>query len=130
MNSIAQMKAVPANGPQGPTTAIMVAVNIDAPSTGEAFVSQVAEQFKLHRTASPPNTSMLLVTIVGGLSAERFATKWQEVVNRDKIVRTYMSLMQVADVIQGTKAGKQLSKASLLSRSDGGTGGKPWWKFW
>ena len=126
LNSIAQVKTVAANGPKGPTTAMMMAVNIGDAASGEAFVSEIAEQFKLHRTAAPPNTSMLLVTLVGGLSADRFAARWRDIVQQDGIVRAYMSLMQVADVVQGTKSGQQLSKASLLS--SGGT--KPWWKFW
>jgi hypothetical protein len=52
---------------------MMIAVNIDDAATGEALVSQVAEQFKLHRTLAPPNTSMMLVTLVGDLTADRFA---------------------------------------------------------
>ena len=131
MNAVAQIKTVHVDGPQGPTPTMMMAVNIDDATTGEAFVSQVAEQFKLHRTMAPPNTSMLLVTLVGDLSADRFATRWQEVVQRDDVVRAYMSLMRVAEVVQGTKSGQQLSKASLLSTSTGrGNSSKPWWKFW
>ena len=114
MNSVTQIKTVDVEGPDGPATAIMIAVDIDDPSTAEAFVSEVAEQFKVHRTVSPPDTSMLLVTLVGGLTAERFAAKWREVERTDPVVHAYMSLMVVADVIQGTKSGKQLSTASLV----------------
>jgi hypothetical protein len=109
------MKTVRVNGPNGPANAIMMAVNIDEPSTAEAFVSQVVEKFKLHRTISPPDSSLLLVTLVGDQTAERFAAKWCGIEQADPILRAYMSLMVVADVIQGTKTGQQLSKASLLS---------------
>ena len=115
MNSIAQMKTVRVNGPNGPANAIMIAVNIDDPSTAEAFVSEVADKFKVHRTVSPPDSSMLLITLVGDLTAERFAAKWREIEQSDPIVKAYMSLMVVADVIQGTKSGQQLSNASLVA---------------
>jgi hypothetical protein len=126
VNSVAQVKTIATNGPKGPTIAMMMAVDIGDAANGEVFVSEVAEQFKLHRTIVPPNTSMLLVTLVGDLSADRFASHWRDVVRQDGVVRAYMSLMQVADVIQGTKSGQQLSKASLLSSGSI----KPWWKFW
>jgi len=104
----------------------MIAVNIHDAATAEAFVSEVAAQFKTHRTVAPTNTCMLLITIIGPLAAGRFAERWRELAESDGILRTYMSLMRKADVIQGTTAGKKLSKASLLSSA----GRKPWWRFW
>jgi hypothetical protein len=126
LNSIAQIKTVVSNEADEPTTAMMIAVNIDEPGTAEAFVGRVAEQFKLHRTMAPPSTSMLLVTVVGAIPAERFAACWRDAMVRDDGLRGYMSLMRVADVVQGTKKGQQLSKASLLPPGVK----KPWWKFW
>lgn len=114
MNSIAQIKIVEVDGPSGPANAMMVAVNIDDPQTAEAFVSQVAEEFKLHRMVAPPDTSLLLMTIIGGLSAERFAARWKAIEQEDEVVRAFMSRMLVADVIQGTSGGEQLSSVSLL----------------
>ncbi len=125
LNAIAQVQTFAANGPTGPATAIMIAVKIGDAASGEAFVSEIAERFKLYRTAAPPNTSMLLVSLVGALSADRFAARWRDVEKQDGVVWAYMSLMQVADVVQGAELGQELSKASLLS--SGGT--KPWWKF-
>ena len=126
MNSISQIKTVVTDGAEGATTAMMIAVNMDEPATAEAFVSQVMDQFKLHRTMAPPSTSMLLITMVGGMSAEQFAARWKELAKSDAAARSYLSLMRVADVVQGTKKGQQLSKASLLSND----GKRPWWKFW
>ena len=126
MNSISQIKTVVTDGPEGATTAMMIAVNIDEPASAEAFVSRVMDQFKLHRKMAPPSTSMLLITMIGGMSAEKFATRWQELAKRDDAARSCMSLMRVADVVQGTGSGRQISKASLLSNDRR----KPWWKFW
>ena len=123
LNSIAQITTVRSEGPNGPANAIMIAVNIDDPSSAEAFVAQVAEQFKVHRTVSPPDTSMLLITLVGGLTAERFAAKWREIEQADPVVKAYMSLMVIADVVQGTKTGQQLSNASLAAGPQGASPG-------
>jgi len=114
MNVIAQAKNVQFNGPQGPSHALMIAVNINDPVTAEAFVTDVAEKFKMERMISLPDTKMLLITLIGGLSASRFAECWHEIGQQDPIVRHFMSLMSVADVIQATASGQQLSRASLI----------------
>jgi hypothetical protein len=131
LNSIAQVKTVTLEGPKGPANAMMIAVNLNDPTSAEEFVQQVAEQFKVHRMLAPPDTSMLLITIVGEMSADLFARRWNEIGQRDEALRAFMAKMAVADVVQGTKSGQQLSKASLL-HSPGGrpTSLKPWWKFW
>jgi hypothetical protein len=72
---------------------------------------------------------MLLVTLIGGLPAEPFASRWKELAERDEVARGFMSLMTVADVVQGTKTGQELSKASLLTPSQPPRQ-KPWWKVW
>jgi len=76
VNSIAQIKTVAANGPQGPTTAMMIALNVDDVTSVDGFVRDVGEKFKIHRTVAPPNTSMLLISIVGPLTAKTFAKHW------------------------------------------------------
>jgi hypothetical protein len=135
LNAIDHVKTVSVDGPGGPANAMMMALNVGDPAGAEASISEVAEQFKLHRMVAPPDTSMQLVTIIGGLPAERFAAWWQQIAGRDGIVGAFMSLMVVADVVQGTPAGQQLSKASLLAAaapqtSAGTERRKPWWKFW
>lgn len=114
-NKIAQIKTLPVGGPNGPATAMMIAVNIVAPAAADTFVEEVAEQFKLHRTTAPPNTTMLLITLMGDMTAPRFAARWREIEQHDQIVRAYMKLMLKADVVQGTVSGQQLSAASLLA---------------
>ena len=112
-NAVVSVKTLPVNGPNGPANAMMISVNIGDPSTAEAFVSQVAEQFRLHRMMAPPDTSLLLITLIGELSAAQFANYWRQVQRTDEVVRTFMSTMVVGDVIQGTPEGVQLSRAAL-----------------
>lgn len=114
MNEIAQIKLVAVNGPKGPAMAMMMALNVGDATTADAFVAQVVREFKLRRTLAPPNNTILLVTIIGNLSAEQFAAHWQTLIATDEAARAYMSLMQVAEVVQGTPAGQQLSRASIL----------------
>lgn len=127
MNSVTQIKTVVAGGSEGQTTAMMIAANIDDAATAEDFVAQVAEQFKRHRAMAPSSTSMLLITVTGGLPPERFAARWKQLTTHDDGLRSCMSLMRVADVVQKNSSGREVSKVSLLVA---GAGRKPWWKFW
>ena len=108
---------------------MMIALNIDEPASAGDFASEVGEQFKLHRTVAPPTTSMLLVSIVGPLQASQFAAHWGALTQKDDVIRAYMTLMVVADAVQGTISGQQLSKASLLSPGERSKA-RPWWKVW
>lgn len=114
LNEIVQIKTTEINCPDGPTSVLMIAVNINDNATAEAFVSKVAEKFKIHRTLAPPNTTILLVTIIGDLTAQVFARRWREIARRDDIIRAYLSLMRSAEVVQGTKSGEELSRDTLL----------------
>ena len=114
VNAIAQIKTVEVDGPDGPAVAMMIAVNIGDAAAAVDFVAEVAEQFKLHRMLAPPQTSLLLVTVIGGLTAPAFAKRWSEIEAADPILRAFMARMDIADVVQGTAAGQQLSSASLL----------------
>ena len=106
---------------------MMIAANIDDAATAEDFVSQVAEQFKRHRAMAPSSTSMLLITVTGGLPPERFAARWKQLTAHDDALRSCMSQMRVADVVQKSSSGRDVSKVSLLVA---GAAKKPWWKFW
>jgi hypothetical protein len=114
-NTIVQTKQVPLDGPSGPTVALMIAVQITEPASAADFVGTVAEQFKKQRMLAPPQTSMLLVSIVGALPAAIFAERWQALAQHDPILRVFMKKMLVADVVQGTSTGEELSRASLLT---------------
>jgi hypothetical protein len=117
-NVISQIKSVPVEGPKGSTSAtsaMMIAVDIDDLTTADSFVTELAEQFKLHRMTAPPETSMMLITILGDLTASQFAARWQAIEARDPVVRAFMSLMTVADVIQGTASGEVLERVSLVT---------------
>ena len=113
-NTIAKIETVNVDGPNGPMTAIMISLNAYDPFNASAFIQEVISAFKSQRMMSAPNTSGLLVTIMGPLSAETFAQQWRAVARADQPLAFFMSQMTVADVIQGTPSGQVLSKASLV----------------
>lgn len=115
-NSVSVIKTV--DGLQspaaGPIVAIMIGIDVHDGATADSFVAEVAEQFKMQRMISPPNTNALLVTMVGDMSAARFAECWRALVRGDEILTVFMSQMRLADVRHGTAAGQALESVSLL----------------
>ncbi len=114
-NRIAQIKTVEVEDDAGPLTAIMIAVDVNDPRSAQAFAREIAQAFKSQRTLSPPDTAGLLITVIGALSADDFAAHWQDLVKEDQILAHFMKGTRVADVIQGTRDGRALSRASLLT---------------
>lgn len=114
-NQIAEIKTVTIGSDSQPAHAIMIALNVDEPQTAETFVAEVAHSFKLQRTMSPPTTTAMLVTIVGPMDAASFARAWNALQTSDEILRFYMSQMQRADVIHGTREGAVIDQASLVA---------------
>jgi hypothetical protein len=76
----------------------------------------VVEKFKAQRMASPPETSGLLITLIGNVSAEKFSERWAAATVADPILAFFMSGMHIADVIVGTKAGGIEETDSLIDR--------------
>jgi len=114
-NSVANLKTVNFQSPTGPAAAIVIGVNISDVQAADAFISEVAEKFKMQRMLSPPDTSGLLVTIIGDLPAARFAEKWRGLVATDQALSIFMSQMRVADVMRGSPSGQMLERVSLLT---------------
>ena len=113
-NSITNLKTVSLQSPSGPLTAVMVGLDIPDVRTADAFVAEVAEKFKMQRMSSPPETSGLLVTIIGELPAAQFVRRWRELVATDRILEAFMSRMRIADVMHGLPSGEPSEALSLL----------------
>lgn len=113
-NSIEQVKTVEVDGPNGPAVAMMIALDVNDVAAVDEFVQSVAERFKLERMLAPPSTFLVLFTIIGDLSADDFASRWHAIQQSDPVIHAFMSLMEMADVIQDTPSGEKLSNASLI----------------
>lgn len=114
MNSIANLKSLHLQSEEGPVNAIVMGLNIRDLDTADAFIAESAEKFKLQRMCSPPDTSVLLITIMTEMPATRFAERWREIQSQDQILAAFMSMMKRADVERGTAAGDALESVSLI----------------
>lgn len=114
MNEIREIKNLAVDGPSGPASAIMIALNMDTPDQTGQFVTDLVERFKAHRMISPPDTSLLLVTVIGKFDGPAFLSAWRERVQLDPVVRAFLSQMEIATCIHGTASGKAIDEFSLI----------------
>ena len=114
MNTIANLKTMNLQSSDGPVTMIVMGLNIREPQTADAFVQEVVEKFKVQRMCSPPDTSMMLITIVSAMPVVHFVERWRQLAAADEILSFFMSQMRKADVLRGVVAGETLETASLI----------------
>jgi hypothetical protein len=115
MNSIANIKTANLQSEDGQSVAVIVmGLNIRDLETADAFIQEVAEKFKAQRMCSPPDTSMMLVTIVSEMPVAHFVERWRQLAAADQILGFFMSQMQKADVLLGAVVGQTLETASLI----------------
>lgn len=113
-NFIRRAESGELEGDEGVVHAIMIACEVHDRSTAAEFVKRVAGKFKLQRTAAAPDTSLLLITLVGDLTAADFRQLWRAAIEDDMVSRTYVAKLKHADVVHGTAAGEVLDAISLL----------------
>ena len=114
-NTIANLKTVPLQSPDGPVTAIVMGLNIPSLQNADAFIKEAAEKFKVQRMCSSPDTSVMVVTVVTELPATHFVKRWRQIAADDKVLGFFMSQMRRADVLCCTTAGQTLETISLLN---------------
>ena len=115
MNSIANLKTENLQSQDGQSVAVIViGLNIRELETADTFIQEVAEKFKAQRMCSPPDTSMMLVTIVSEMPVAHFVERWSQLAEADQILGFFMSQMRKADVLRGTVVGQTLETASLV----------------
>lgn len=115
MNELKRLNTVQHQTTQGSFYAIMMALNVHDLNTAREFVHQVSEKFKMQWMIGPPDTTHLLITLIGELSAAQFAQYWQEKTRADAAMTAIMSLMHVADVLHGSNNGEVLDQVTLLT---------------
>ncbi len=98
----------------GEFPAIVMGLNVQDRQTVDSFLNHVVEQFKNQRMCSPPDTANMTITIAGEMTAEEFRTAWASHVSKDPILKHFMSLMVLADVLH-IRGRELLDRASLIS---------------
>jgi hypothetical protein len=89
----------------GPKSAIFMAADLYSVSALDALISDLLERFKVHRMVSHPDTSVLLVTIIGPCEGSDVAARWRKRAAEDEIAGFWMARMERADVGVGPAAG-------------------------
>jgi hypothetical protein len=102
------------HGTEGPTHGIFVGFDINDRKSTPELVSALAEQFKLQRMISPPDTSLLFVSVIGDFESSAFVEAWQTTVKRDAALSHFISQFQRAALVHGTRDGRVLAEESLL----------------
>jgi hypothetical protein len=118
---IAQVKTIPVTdeGGQGTlhTHGIMVAVNTDQAGMDSAFVRQLANTIALHRMCSPPDTSVLVVSVIGPFDSGAFRSHWREALADSspemQALRYFLQQMRSAALAHGKRDGTLLESVEL-----------------
>jgi hypothetical protein len=113
-NRIYNLKTAEAKRSHGPAAAVVMGLNIDDRESLDLFMPEIAHKIVLQRTCSPPDTAILLISIIGVLSAEEFKARWLREVGKDKILTFYMSMMKEASVTRDLPDGSIIEDISLL----------------
>jgi len=113
INRLAKIETRAVIGPDGPTHGILVAVDAPDAATFGDLMPHIVTTIKNQRINSPPNTSFLLITVIGAVSASDFQRHWEANTVDDKVVQDFLSQMTKAEVLHGTPDGKSLDSASL-----------------
>jgi hypothetical protein len=119
MAEVAEVKTIALRAGQEnrPTHAIMAAINTDADGTPAPFVRELAETIALHRLCSPPDTSVLVVSVIGPFDSAAFQATWRatlsEPVPQMQALRFFVQEMTTAELAHGTREGLVLETVSL-----------------
>jgi hypothetical protein len=113
-NQIRQLETRALAGPHGDVSAIMCALDVGDAAAADGFVKDVLDQVLVQRMISPPDTSFMLVTIIGELAATDFARLWSKHLATEPAMAAFMTQMTKADVLQGDARGQILGQASLI----------------
>jgi hypothetical protein len=112
-NSIHNLATKQFRNDSGEFPAIVMGLDIHDLTSADAFLDHVIVQFKNQRMCSPPNTAHLTITIAGDMTAEEFRLHWLRRSDSDPILKHFMSLMVLADVLH-IRRGELLDHASLI----------------
>jgi hypothetical protein len=99
----------------GEFPAIVMGLNILDEETAGDFIDHVIEEFKSQRMRSPPATAHMTITIAGNMSAERFRDLWDQRSAGDPILKQFMSMMVLADVLH-ISGRELLDRTSLIAK--------------
>jgi hypothetical protein len=96
-----------------PVVTIMVALDIVDETSIKPFVAEVGRQVVQQMMISPPETEMLLITVIGPRTSTSFEDAWKEMLGKDAALLHLIKRLSVAEGVLGTAEGKVLAEFSL-----------------
>ncbi len=117
-NSIHNLETTWFQNDTGEFPAIVMGLNIPDAETADSFLDHVVQQFKNQRMCSPPATANMTITIAGNMTAEQFCEMWTRRSADDPILKAFMSMMVLADVLH-IRDRELLDRASLIASLEG-----------
>jgi hypothetical protein len=116
-NSIHNLDTKVFQNATGEFPAVVMGLNIRDTNEANAFITSAVEKWKLQRMCSPPDTANMTITVAGDMTAAQFRESWLRHVDRDPILKLFMSMMRHASVLH-IRGEEFLDEASLLISSD------------
>ncbi len=118
---IVQIKTIPVSNAEGEpalqTHGIMVVVNTDEAGMQAPFVRTLANKIALQRMCSPPDTSVLLVSVIGPFDSDGFRADWRAALGDPSAemvaLRFFLGQMTSAAVAHGKRDGTLLESVDL-----------------
>jgi hypothetical protein len=112
-NSIHNLDTKVFRNKSGEFPAIVMGLDIPDTETADSFLDHVVQQFKNRRMCSSPTTANMTKALSGPMTAERFRDLWTSRYSTDPILKTFMSMMVLADVLH-IRGRELLDQASLI----------------
>ena len=98
----------------GEFPAIVMGLDMPDAEAADSFLDHVIQQFKNQRMCSPPTTANMTITLTGSITADRFRDMWTQRVATNPILKAFMSMMVLADVLH-IHGRDLLDRASLIA---------------
>lgn len=114
-NQIRDVSFTMATEPSGESAhALAITLEVSDPARLLGLLEEVVMRFKQAMMTGPRDTRFMLITVMGGISAQDFAQDWQAAIDNDAPARALLGTLHQADVMQGDAKGRMIAQVSLL----------------
>ena len=112
-NSIKKIETKKLHSDEGNFSGIFISLDIYDRNGLDPFIQDVIKKFTLQKMISPPDTSILLITIIGEIKLDEFVSRWKILKDNDIIMCSIISMLTRASVVLGNPDGSFIDEQSL-----------------
>lgn len=114
-NAIKNLKTEIMRDPSNQAVPILImGLNLYDLEHANAFMKEVVEKWLIQRMVSPPQTSVMLISVFTSMRLTDFRTLWRKHVEADGNAKFFFNQMKKADAITGTDDAAVMEQLSLL----------------